>query len=79
MAPAVGGLHVSLWQLGGPKLLRGVEMEASRRGARPRLSPGVPLSMGSKQELGVGTGDVNKAQPNRRVPRLLLRAPYSTF
>jgi hypothetical protein len=28
---------------------------------RPRLSPGVPLSRDGKQELGVGTGDVNKA------------------
>ena len=34
---------------------------------RPRLSPGVPLSRDGKQELRVGTGDVNKASGAREV------------
>ena len=33
---------------------------------RPRLSPGVPLSRDGKQELGVGTGDVNDGSGAKR-------------
>lgn len=33
---------------------------------RPRFSPGVPLSRDGKQELGVGSGDVNKASRAKR-------------
>jgi hypothetical protein len=36
---------------------------------QPRLSPGVPLSGDGKQELGVGTGNVNKASPAKGTMR----------